>query len=232
MRKQQEIWEAEHARLETLPSYVSSEPSSGVLHFKGWLEREKLLPPRKLVDIGCGKGRNAVYLAKAGYEVFGMDYVQQALDEAEKLGEENNVSSLLHFHRAEIDSPWPFEDEFFDLALDCFSSIDIETTKGREVCRDEMLRTLKPGGHAFVAVVSVEDEIERELLENSPGPERNSVVWPQNGKFQKDYDEEELREFYSAFEVVELKEVRKPSSKLGRNFTATNYWLTLRKPSE
>jgi hypothetical protein len=44
-----------------------------------------------------------------------------------------------------------------------------------------------------------------------------------------DYDEQELREFYSMFEVVELRKISKPAFKLGRDGTATNYWLVLKK---
>ena len=128
-----------------------------------------------------------------------------------------------------VDIDWQIDDNFFDLAIDSFSSIDIETKLGRERCRDEMYRTLKPGGYALVTVCSAEDEWEKELIASHPGPEPNSTIWPQNGKFQKDYDETELREFYKTFDIVELKRISKPAFKLGRDGTATNLWVVLRK---
>lgn len=93
----------------------------------------------------------------------------------------------------------------------------------------EMLRTLKPGGYALVNVCSADDEWEKELIANHPGPEPNSTIWPQNGKFQKDYTEEELRETYEDFEIMELRKISKPAFKLGRDGIATNLWLVLRK---
>ena len=110
--------------------------------------------------------------------------------------------------------------------------IDIETKVGREKCRDEMYRTLKPGGYALATVCSIDDEWEKELIANYPGPEVNSTIWPQNGKFQKDYDEAELREFYKMFDVVELQTISKPGFKLGRNGTVTNLWAVLRKTAK
>ena len=92
-----------------------------------------------------------------------------------------------------------------------------------------MYRTLKHGGYALVTVCSVDDEWERELLANHPGPEPNSTIWPSNGKFQKDYSEEELREFYEMFTVHELKTIQKPAHKLRRDGTATNFWLVIQK---
>jgi len=68
------------------------------------------------------------------------------------------------------------------------------------------------------------------MILNSPGKEINSTYWTNTGKFQKNYDENELREFYSSFEIIELKEIKKISFKLGRQYEATNFWLLLRKP--
>ena len=230
MRKQEQIWEREHREQKALPRLNSVEPYSGIVSFAEYLTNQQLEPPRKVVDIGCGKGRNAIYLATIGYEVYGLDYISFAIDATHQLAERKNISDRVHLHRVEIDKPWPFTAHFFDIAIDCFSSINIETAEGRSVYMQEMYRTLKPGGYAFVTVVSANDEIESDLIKHFPGKEKNSTLWPSNGKFQKDYDEQELREFYREFHIDEIKEINQPAFKLGRKFTATNYWVTLIKP--
>ena len=78
---------------------------------------------------------------------------------------------------------------------------------------------------AFVAVVSADDEMENQ---QERGPEKNSTIWP-NGKFQKNYDEAELREFYKAFKIIEIKEEKKPALKLGKQYQASNFFVTLAK---
>ena len=231
MRKQKRIWEIEHKKPEFLPTLEYLEPSSGVKKFVYFLKKNKIKPPKKVVDIGCGKGRNTVYLAKLGYNVYGLDYIQYAINYTKKAAIKNNLSSKVHLYIQNLDKKWKFDDDFFDSAVDCFSSIDIETKSGRERYRDELFRTLKPGGYALVMVVSTNDEIEKEFLKSSPGKEKNSTIWPGTGKFQKDYDGKELREFYKKFNVVDLKERKKKAFKLGRNFIATNYWLLLQKPN-
>jgi SAM-dependent methyltransferase len=231
MRKQQQIWHEEHTNQETLPTMANVEPASGVVQFTDYLKAQGVNLSGMAVDIGSGKGRNSVHLAKLGFEVWGLEYIEPAIATAQQLAERNNVADKIHFELTEVDSPWPIEDSFFDVAVDSFSSIDIETKEGRETYRDEMYRTLKPGGYALVTVCSADDEWEKELIANHPGPEPNSTLWPQNGKFQKDYDEAELREFYSIFEVVELKKISKSAYKLGRDGTATNLWLVLCKKS-
>jgi SAM-dependent methyltransferase len=229
MRKQEQVWEREHTEQKALPMVASIEPHSGVVSFVEYLTNQHVEPPRKVVDIGCGKGRNAIYLAALGYEVYGLDYIPFAIDIARQLAEAKNVSDRVHLYRAEIDRPWPFANHFFDIAIDCFSSINVETAEGRSVYKQEMYRTLKPGGHAFVTVVSANDEIESELIKYFPREEKKSTLWLDNGKFQKDYDEQELREFYREFHIAELKEIKQPAFKLDRKFTATNYWMALIK---
>jgi SAM-dependent methyltransferase len=231
MRKQQQIWHDEHTNQSTLPTMANVEPASGVVLFTDYLKSHDVALSGKAVDIGAGKGRNSVHLAKLGFEVWALEYIEPAIAAAKQLAETNSVADKIHFELTEVDTTWQIADNFFDMAIDSFSSIDIETRAGREKCRDEMYRTLKPGGYALVTVCSADDEWEKELIANHPGPEPNSTLWPQNGKFQKDYDEAELREFYKAFETVELKKISKPAFKLGREGTATNLWVVLRKPT-
>jgi SAM-dependent methyltransferase len=230
MRKQQQIWLEEHSNKSTLPSMAKVDPTSGVLAFAEWLKSQGVPFKGRAVDIGAGKGRNSVYLASLGYEVFALEYIEPARKAGQSLAESRGLSDQTHFINAEVDHTWDFADNYFDVAIDSFASIDVETRGGREVCRDEMFRTLTPGGLALVNVVSADDEWEQELIANHPGSEPNSTLWPQNGKFQKDYDEAELREFFQGFEVVELKKVSKPGHKLGRDGIATNLWMVLRKP--
>lgn len=229
MRKQQQIWHDEHTNQGTLPTMANVEPASGVVLFTDYLKERGVALSGNAVDIGAGKGRNSVHLAKLGFEVWALEYIEPAIAAAKKLADTNDVADEIHFELAEVDTTWQITDNFFDVALDSFSSIDIETKAGRETCRDEMYRTLKPGGYALVTVCSADDEWEKELIAENPGPEPNSTLWPQNGKFQKDYNEAELREFYKTFEVLELKKISKPAFKLGRDGTATNLWVVLRK---
>jgi len=231
MRKQQQIWQDEHTDQGTLPRMANVRPASGVVAFIDYLKGCGVSLGGRAMDIGAGKGRNSIYLAGLGYEVWAFEYIQAAIDTAKVLAAANDVVSAIHFECADIDTRWDIPRDFFDIAIDSFSSIDIETKEGREMCRDEMYRTLKPGGYALVTVCSANDEWEKELIADHPGPEPNSTIWPQNGKFQKDYDKDELRGFYKTFEVIELREISKQTFKLGREGTATNLWLALRKPA-
>jgi 2-polyprenyl-3-methyl-5-hydroxy-6-metoxy-1,4-benzoquinol methylase len=65
----------------------SEEPSPFLV--KAINERKR---PGKALDLGCGAGVFSVYMAKAGYQVTGLDFIPKALEMAKQLAKENNVN--------------------------------------------------------------------------------------------------------------------------------------------
>lgn len=54
----------------------------------------KLIPPSKdikVLDIGCGEGKDAVFLAKQGYTVYAFDITKSGIKKTNRLANENNV---------------------------------------------------------------------------------------------------------------------------------------------
>lgn len=54
-------------------------------------ENIKILPKGRVFDLAMGEGRNAVYLAKNGFEVEGCDISSTAIEKAQKLAEKKGV---------------------------------------------------------------------------------------------------------------------------------------------
>ncbi len=229
-RIQKDIWLQEHRTSSTIPSVGGQKPADNVVALIEFLKENQIDCNKRVVDIGCGKGRNSIYLAQQGCEVFGFDYIELAIEHAQQQAQINNLADKIHFSVGAMDERWNFPDNYFDIAVDSFSSIDIETKQGREICKKELFRTLKPGGYALICVVAAHDEFEKELMSAYPGGELHSSLWPQNGKFQKNYDEHELKEFYSEFTLLSLREITKKAFKLNREFISTHYRMIVQKP--
>src|SRR5215216_3477234 len=49
------------------------------------LLRGRIAPGMRVLDAGCGSGRNLVYLLRQGYEVFGVDADPQAVEATRRL---------------------------------------------------------------------------------------------------------------------------------------------------
>ncbi|MFP5364530.1 MAG: class I SAM-dependent methyltransferase [Thermoleophilia bacterium] len=50
------------------------------------------LPPGRALDLACGEGRNAVWLAERGWQVTGVDFSPVGLDKAARLAEQREVA--------------------------------------------------------------------------------------------------------------------------------------------
>ena len=49
------------------------------------------LAPGRALDLACGEGRNAVWLAERGWQVIGVDFSRVGLEKARRLGEARDV---------------------------------------------------------------------------------------------------------------------------------------------
>lgn len=98
------------------------------------------LKSSKVLDIGCGRGRNSLYLAKKGFKVYGVDISKSAIDSARK----KNVHKKADFMVGGLPE-LSFQNGFFDSIIDmgCFHTIDL---KHRKRYLDETSRILKFGG--------------------------------------------------------------------------------------
>jgi cyclopropane fatty-acyl-phospholipid synthase-like methyltransferase len=99
-------------------------------------------PPGRAIDIGCGTGTNVITLAKAGWQVTGVDFAPRAIKMAKQKTVKAGVQAELSVNDATnlrgITGP-------FDLALDlgCFHGISGE---GRKQYLNQLDRILAPNG--------------------------------------------------------------------------------------
>lgn len=69
--------------------------------------------PYRVLDMGCGEGKDAVFLAKNGYRVSAFDLAESGLDKARRLAEQHHVD--VRFFKADINDYQP--DEAFDVVF-------------------------------------------------------------------------------------------------------------------
>lgn len=97
-------------------------------------------PGDKMLDIGCGTGRHAIYLAEKGYRVTGIDVVPENIEEAKKYSS-SDLSFTVHDMRD------PFRTRDFDYALNLFTSFGyFETEEENLQTIDNIHKALKLEG--------------------------------------------------------------------------------------
>jgi predicted O-methyltransferase YrrM len=77
------------------------------------IDAVRQLPPGRALDLACGAGRNAVWLARNGWEVVAIDGSVEAI----RLVHGHDVHVDARVLDLETDGPLPFEDESFDAVL-------------------------------------------------------------------------------------------------------------------
>lgn len=226
---QQQIWEEEHKNPQVLLPMNSTEVSHGVSLFWDWLQKENFSHPLRGLEMGCGKGRNSIWLAQQNVVMEAFDFSSVAIEEAKKRTSVAASKVLPHFCVHDATQPWPFKNDSFDFAIDCFASTDIDSLQGRTFARNELWRVLKKNGYLLVYTLSTDDAFHQEMRKTSPAPEKNSFLHPTNGKFEKVFEEEELKTFYEDWKVIEKKRISKTASFFGKNYSCSHFWMVLQK---
>lgn len=201
MASQREIWRAEHINPAIFTKIHSGKPSQPVVDFAQFLQEQGLVPAKtRILDIGCGKGRNAIYLASVGYRTWGIDFITEAIIAAKARA--GNIQSEAQFETVDLTTRWPYQDGEFRAVIDCNTTIDIPNP-GRSVAVSEAYRVLRSDGYYLFYGVGPTP-----LRDQPLGPEPNSIYFVKTGKFEKQYTKKELLETYAAFKVVSLEEVQ------------------------
>lgn len=105
------------------------------------LVEDGTLPPGRAIDLGCGTGANAIYLAQHGFEVTGVDFAPAGIEKATRAAAEagvrvdfivDDLTDLRHTHGP------------FDFLLD-YGVLDDLRPRQREPYKRSILPLTRPG---------------------------------------------------------------------------------------
>lgn len=113
------------------------------------------LPPGKALDLGCGYGRAAIFMARCGWQVDAVDFVPQAITGAAERALAAGVADRIRFHVASV-TDLSFLSGHYDLALDV-GCMHVLAGAGLQAYYSELCRLLRPGGH-YLLFVHLQDE--------------------------------------------------------------------------
>jgi SAM-dependent methyltransferase len=191
------FWDREYTNPEHLK--LSENVSEDLAKFTRWLLRQDesahlLTTGNAVVDVGCGNGRNLIFLAREfGMKGYGVDISSAAIAQAKKL----STGLAIRYDVGLADTPLPVEDESQAIALDMMTSHFLDKD-GRQQLRDELFRTLKQGGYLFMKTFLKDDDLHTtRLLKDHPGTEEGTYIHPVMGVAEYVYSEEELVNFLS-----------------------------------
>ncbi len=143
-----------------------------------------LVPPGKTLDLGCGNGRNSLYLAANGYSVTAWDKNPMSIANIERIKAAEELENL---EIATVDlNALSFEGEYdFILSTVVMMFLEPQTIPGLIA---NMQRTTVPGGYNLIVAAMDTDD------------------FPCTVGFPFAFKAGELAEYYSGWEVVKYNE--------------------------
>ena len=118
--------------------YASNEYAYGIEPNVFFKEKIDNMKPGRILLPAEGEGRNAVYAAKLGWEVYAFDFSSAARDKAQKLSKKNNVDIVYNIHELKDAD---YEQESFDIVALIYAH-----SPNRKENHQHLMKFLKPGG--------------------------------------------------------------------------------------
>merc|ERR1712048_1406367 len=114
-----------------------------LLFEKGFADELKVGPGKKLLELGCGRGRISHHVAShTGANVVAMNIDPEQINTANAYAKESGMADKLTFVEGNMNDPLPFEDETFDAFYQVQAMTYAADLTG---VLKEIYRVLKPG---------------------------------------------------------------------------------------
>lgn len=178
---------------------------------------------RKILDLGCGTGRNLIFLSRKGFEMQGIDLSKNAIAGIRKIcnniPEKNktgptaskaklDAGSRIGLKTGDIFSRLPFDDDSFD-AIISVQVLQHSDEKGIIHAISEMKRVLKPGGLIFITVCGriSRGKVRHCLVKTAKKISERTYIptcGEERGMTHFIYDKKTLLRHYSGFGIIRI----------------------------
>lgn len=173
----EEFWDQRYADEQYY--FYGKEPNG---FFKSCIDNN---PAGKILLPGDGEGRNAVYAASKGWDVFAFDISKMGQKKALLLAEENGVN--INYGISDI-SDFPLENNSFDMIALIYIHLFPEE---RKFNHKRFISALKPGGLLVMEVFS-----KKQFGNDSGGPKDLELL----------YDTEELKDDFMSLKIIRAED--------------------------
>lgn len=223
MPHQGNTWDREYKN----PLFVTKNegPQADTLRFFKFFKKGQKykVDGRTVLDLGCGTGRNANYLAERGNKVIGIEISKTALSLAKTRAEDLGV--VVDYRLGDIGEKYGIEDNSIDIILDVTSSNSLDE-KGREVYLNEANRVLKKNSFFFVRALCKDgNKNVKNLLKLNPGKEHDTYIIKEIGLTERVFSRDDFIKMYSRYFKILSLEKKSNYTTFNNRIYKRDYWL-------
>jgi SAM-dependent methyltransferase len=161
----------------------------------------------RILDFGCGTGRHVIYFAKKGFDVYGFDASETAIERAREVLKSENLFADLRVW--DMTKPLPYETGFFDAVLVLKVMHHTYMDNIKRIVK-EINRVLKKGGFLFLQVPAFSN---KQILEwkqeglNLEEPEPRTYVYSRGEEKGIPHHHFEKGELLGLFKNYNIEEI-------------------------
>lgn len=212
LREPQDFWNEFYQNQARPVPFFANKPDENLVSYM----ENKQIPVGKVLELGCGAGRNAIYLAKQGFSVTGVDLSDNALEWAKQRTQGTNLPiQWICANIFELD----LQENSFDFIYDsgCFHHI----APHRRITYLELIqKVLKPNGYFAVCSFERGGQYGGSALSDEEVYKQRSLAGGLG------YTKESLKHIFQALEAMEIRQM-KPMSETEEYFGLEGFLVGL-----
>lgn len=179
-------------------AYRSVESLWGFKPDRVLIEYASFVPKGNVLDLGIGEGRNALFFAKMGYEVEGVDISQNAIERCVKRAKNANLQIKAEVRDLrEVDIP----QGRYSLIIAAWVLNFFKKTEVEEIIR-KIKNGLKKDGFVYIGAFSLNDPCYERAKKNLEAVAENTFYSKKRGSFIHYFTKEEILSLFSDFKVI------------------------------
>ena len=157
---------------------------------------------KKVLDLGCGSGRNFFYLNKEGFKVYGIDIAENGILQIKK--NIPNAKAIV----GDVFSKLPYPDNHFD-AIVSIQVLQHSTEEKIKKSIDEVFRILRPEGFIFITLCGrySKGKIRYCLVKTAKKIAKNTyipTIGDETGMIHFIYNKKTLLNHYRKFDLIDF----------------------------
>jgi SAM-dependent methyltransferase len=154
----------------------------------------------KILELGGGQGRDTIFFAQNGFQVYVLDYCESGVETITQKAKESGVSKSITAICHDVRKPLPFDSESFDACYSHMLYCMALTTAELEFLSNEIRRVLKPNGLNIYTVRNTNDPHYR------TGVHQGEEIYEIGGFVVHFFSKEKVEHLAKGFEILSVDE--------------------------
>jgi SAM-dependent methyltransferase len=155
---------------------------------------------KKMLELGCGQGRDTLFFASKGIEIAALDYSPVGIERLQKLTSEKNISNI-HASVFDARNALPFKDKEFDAVYSHMFFTMRFTWDELKTIAHEVNRVLRNNGFNFFSVRNRNDRV------YGKGTKIDENIYEYKTFQVRFFSREDIGKLVEGFKILEVREI-------------------------